>query len=98
MVDAYGAAIEDLALIAVGSSTDSIRLGAIKAKIKLMDKRAGLLGAPSLCWRAAYEKDAWRASEAVVAVLNKHGSTDAFRRDLVEALRSELPRPEVRQR
>ncbi len=98
MVEAFEAGIEDLALIAMRSNSDSVRLGAIKAKLKLMEKRAGLLGAPSLYRRAGDEVDAWRTGEAVVAILEKHDASYEFRRDLVEAMRNEQPPPEVRQR
>lgn len=97
-LEALEAGIEDLALIAKRTKSDSVRLGAINRKMRLMDKRARMLGAPRLYWRVADEEDAQRTGDAVMAVLKEHDASDEFRRDLVEAIRNEHPPPEVRQR
>ena len=100
IIEALGqveAGIEDLALLAQTTNNDSVRLGAIRARLDLMGRRVTLLRMggylPFTPRDAMVEANFRRTGEAIIEVMEKHGVLDDVADDLLEALSSPIVAP-----
>lgn len=89
------AVIEDCALLAERTANDSVRLGAIKARMAAMSEKLGLLQRCGLLpdfglWR--YEIDVRLVSRTILDVFDEHGIEGDVRHEIAERLSAQSAR------
>lgn len=91
LLDSYDAGIEDLAVVLEEASQDAVKVGAIKARVALIEDKAKLLQAVGLLpWnlgRLKEERDLRVVAETAWEVMERHGVPEEARRDLAATIR-----------
>jgi len=101
LLDAYDAGVEDLAVVLEEASQDAVKVGAIKARVALIEDKAKLLQAVGLLpWnlgRLKEERDLRVVAETAWDVMERHGVPEEARKDLAATLRgnSSVPTSET---
>ena len=90
LLDAYNAGIEDLALVLEEASQDAVKVGAIKARLALIEDKAKLFQAVGILpdlGKLGEERDLRVLADTVWDVMDRHGVPEEARRDLAATIR-----------
>jgi len=95
LLESYNSGIEDLALVLEEASQDAVKVGAIKARVALIEDKAKLLQAVGLLpWnlgRLKEERDLRVLADTVWDVMDRHGVSEEARKDLAATIRGNPP-------
>ena len=95
VIASLDALVEDLALLSEGTSNDSVRLGAIKARMQAVEQRFGVMRAAGLLpptWEALrVDLDGRKVAQRIFDVFEAHGVDEVVKDDVLAAVETISP-------
>jgi len=94
LLESYNSGIEDLALVLEEASQDAVKVGAIKARLALIEDKAKLFQAVGILpdlGKLGEERDLRVLADTVWDVMDRHGVSEEARKDLAATIRGNPP-------